>query len=165
VIVRYRILAERLRAELGTLERVVGRAEGAAERAGQHPQDQEYFLASAALDLHGFYAGVERLLEQIASEVDGGQPASRRWHRDLLAQMALAVPDVRPIVLAPESVAALTEYLEFRHVVRNAYTFTLRPERVSELVRDLRAAFDLARRDLLAFATFLDGLATSDETA
>src|SRR5689334_6467710 len=136
MIARYRVLAERIRAELEPLERVVGRAEGAMERASQHPQDQEYFLAAAALDLHGFYAGVERLLEQIAGEVDGGQPAGRRWHRDLLTQMGLAVPNVRPIVLAAESVAALTQYLEFHHVVRNVYTFTLRPERVTELVRD-----------------------------
>lgn len=163
MIARYRVLAERLRAELQTLERVVERAEGAVERATQNPQDQDYFLAAAALDLHGFYAGIERLLELIATEVDGGQPTGRRWHHDLLAQMALAVPDVRPAVLAPEIASALTDYLEFRHVVRNVYTFTLRPERVTELVRGLRPAFDLARRDLLAFAAFLDGLATADE--
>lgn len=54
-------------------------------------------------------------------------------------------------------------YLEFRHVVRHMYTFNLRAERVLELGRGLRPAFDLARRDLLRFAEFLDGLATADE--
>jgi hypothetical protein len=44
------------------------------------------------------------------------------------------------------------------------YTFDLRVERVMELGRGLRPAFDLARRDLLRFAEFLDGLATADET-
>ncbi len=55
------------------------------------------------------------------------------------------------------------EYLEFRHVVRDVYTFNLRPERVTELVQGLRPAFDLARRSLLAFAEFLDRLSTADE--
>jgi len=36
VIARYRVLAERLRAELGALEQVVNRAEGAIDRAIQH---------------------------------------------------------------------------------------------------------------------------------
>lgn len=164
MIARYRVLAERLRAELQVLEQVVGRAEGALDRTAQHPEDQVYFVAAAALDLHGFYAGIERLLELIANEVDGVQPTGRRWHRDLLAQMSLAVPGVRPVVLSSETGMALTQYLDFRHVVRNVYTFNLRSERVTELVRDLRAAFDLARHDLLTFAAFLDGLATADES-
>jgi hypothetical protein len=99
----------------------------------------------------------------VAGEVDGSQPTGRRWHRDLLPQMALDVPSVRPAVLASESAAALTDYLEFRHVVRIVYSFNLQPQRVTELVRSLRPAFDLARRDLLGFAAFLDGLATADE--
>ena len=105
MIARYRVLAERLRSELQVLEQVVDRAEGAVDRALQHPRDRDYFLAAAALDLHGFYAGVERLLELIAREVDGGQPTGRRWHRDLLTQMSLAIPAVRPPVLVPETAA------------------------------------------------------------
>lgn len=57
----------------------------------------------------------------------------------------------------------MRDYLEFRHVVRNVYTFDLQPDRVTELVGGLRSAFDLARRDLLAFADFLEELSTADE--
>jgi HepT-like protein len=163
MIVRYRVLAERLRAEVLTLDLVVAQAIGAVARAAQQPQDQDYFIAAAALELHGFYAGVERLLEVIVGEVDGGQPTGRRWYRDLLTQMSLAVPNLRPAVLSSDISTALIAYLDFRHVVRNVYTFNLRPERVVELVRDVRATFDLATHDLLAFATFLDGIAMSDE--
>jgi hypothetical protein len=88
-------------------------------RATQQAQDQDYFLAAAALDLHGFYIGLERLFELIAREVDESRPAGSHWHRDLLAQMSLTVIDVRPAVLSPEAHSALTDYLEFRHVVRN----------------------------------------------
>ena len=163
MISRYRLLAERLRAELGTLEQVVTRAENALSRATLQPQDQDYFLAAAALDLHSFYVGLERLFELIAGEVDESQPTGPRWHRDLLAQMALDVTDVRPVVLSPDARAALVNYLEFRHVVRNVYTFNLRPARITELVRGLRPTFDVAQCDLLAFAKFLTGLSTVDE--
>lgn len=47
--------------------------------------------------------------------------------------------------------------------MRNVYTFNLRPDRVTELVHGLRAAFDSTQRDLLAFVAFLEPLATADE--
>ena len=77
--------------------------------------------------------------------------------------MALPLAEVRPAVIQTETRAAMLEYLEFRHVVRHMYAFDLHIDRVIELGRGLRAAFDLARRDLLHFADFLDGLATADE--
>ena len=75
MIPQYRILAQRIRAELQALDHVVERAEGALERASRQPQDEEYFLTSAALDLHGFYAGIERLLELIGRTMDGDVPS------------------------------------------------------------------------------------------
>jgi len=163
VIPRYRLLAERLRTELQQLGKVVARAEGALARARQNVQDQDYFIAAAALDLHSFYASIERLLELIAADVDKSQPTTARWHRDLLAQMALNVPGLRPATLSQETHTALLEYLEFRHVVRNVYTFNLRPLRVTALIEGLRPAFEVVQRDLLTFADFLDGLSTADE--
>lgn len=74
MIPRYSLLAERLRAELVTLEQVVKRAEDALCRASRQAQDQGYFLAAAALDLHGFYVGIERLFGLIAGEIDESRP-------------------------------------------------------------------------------------------
>ncbi|HFD38223.1 MAG TPA: hypothetical protein ENJ31_00010 [Anaerolineae bacterium] len=162
MIPRYRLLAERLRTELAKLDQVVRRAEGALERAARQPADQDYFLAAAALDLHGFYSGVERLLELIAQEVDESLPKGPRWHRDLLAQMSLSVPGLRPAVLRPETQTALLTYLEFRHVVRNVYTFNLQPERVAELVRGLRPTFAGVEQDLGTFIAFLVDLSEAD---
>jgi len=162
MIVRYHLLAERLRADLQMLERVVERAESALQRATQQIQDQDYFLAAAALDLHGFYTGIERLLELIADELDARRPAGSYWHRELLTQMSLAISGVRPVVIASATHVALMDYLEFRHVVRNVYTFNLRSGRVIELVRGLRPTFDLVQHDLLALAAFLDELGSSD---
>ena len=100
---RYRLLAERMRTELQALETVVQRAEGALIRALHQPADQDYFLSAAALDLHSFYTGVERLFELVASDIDESRPATRHWHRDLLAQMTLEISGLRPAVLRTES--------------------------------------------------------------
>ena len=99
----------------------------------------------------------------IAAEIDESRPSGSQWHRDLLAQMVLSVPGVRPAVIVPETQAALGDYLEFRHVVRNVYTFNLRTERVVELTRDMRKTFEFCRNDLLAFAAFLQKLSTADQ--
>lgn len=163
MIVRYRVLSERLKAELENLEKVIGRVEGALQRAAQQPENVGYFVSAAALDLHGFYAGIERLLELIAGELDGGLPAGTRWHRDLLEQMSIEIAEVRPAVFQPETHQALLEYLEFRHVVRNVYTFELQAERVKELAGELRSVFELARRDLFAFIEFLTELSKADK--
>lgn len=104
------------------------------------------------------------MLELIASDLDESRPASPHWHRDLLTQMSLAFPDVRPAVARPETRAALVEYLEFRHVVRNVYTFNLRPDRVAELVNGLRPAYRLVADDLLGLARFLDAIAMPSES-
>ncbi len=162
MIIRYRVLSERLESELLVLEQVVSRAEGAISRVAHQPQDEGYFVAAASLDLHGFYAGVERLLGLIANELDGGVPAGARWHRDLLEQMVLNIAEVRPAVLQSDTQTALIEYLEFRHVVRNVYTFNLQSERVTELVQSLRPAFTLFQRDLQAFIKFLNELSRVD---
>ncbi|MFN8486551.1 MAG: hypothetical protein U0350_03100 [Caldilineaceae bacterium] len=163
MIPRYHLLAERLRSELQQLEKVVTRTEGALVRARQNVQDQDYFIAAAALDLHSFYAGLERLFELIAADVDKSQPTTPRWHRDLLIQMTIAASGLRPAVIRLESYNALAEYLEFRHVVRNVYTFNLRPLRVIELIEGLRPVFALVQQDLLTFAAFLDELSNADQ--
>lgn len=163
MIARYRVLAERLRAELPPLAQVVQRAEGALERVQQQPHNQDYFIAAAAFDLHGFYTGVERLLELIASDVDGTRPTTSHWHHDLLLQMSLTVDGVRPAVLASETCTALSQYLRFRHVVRNIYSFNLHAGRVMELVQGLRPVFERTQLDILAFVAYLDTLSTADE--
>lgn len=162
MIPRYQLLAERIRFELKALERLVVRAEGAMRRATETPDDEEYFLAAAALDLHGFYVGLERLFELVAGEVDKSRPAGRHWHRELLTQMTLTVSGIRPAVLSQETKSVLTDLLEFRHVVRNVYTFSLQLDRVTRLVGDLRSAFEQTQVDLLGFCSFLEQLYETD---
>ena len=61
MIDRYRRLAERVRTELVDIEREVQRAQKSWQ-AAPTADDPDAFIDSVALNLHGFYSGVERLL-------------------------------------------------------------------------------------------------------
>jgi len=159
MIESYVVLAGRIRKELDDLKRLVSRARraiGAIGTARTNPEDADLYLDSAALNLHDIYSGFERVFKQIAATVDGNMPSNPEWHRDLLQQMGLDLPQVRPGVLTAESIRILDEYLRFRHVVRNVYTFSFDAERVGRLVAELNVAFKQIEKELLGFADFLE---------
>lgn len=56
----YLQLVERIRGEIQDLERIVQRALAAWSQAKRMP-DESAYLDSVALNLHGFYSGLERL--------------------------------------------------------------------------------------------------------
>ncbi len=159
----YQELVERIRGEVPELERAIQRALHAWSQVQQTPDEQAY-VDSVALNLHGFYSGLERLFELIARHVDRYLPAGDTWHRDLLEQMAGDVPDVRPAVISRSNALALDEFRRFRHLVRNVYTFTLVPEKMAPLVSTLSGLWPQIRVELLAFADFLEELARTDST-
>jgi hypothetical protein len=159
MIGRYAVLASRIRQDLAEIERVVERIERAVLAARQHTPEQDLFLDSVALNLHDFYSGLERIFAHVASGVDQSVPSGQDWHRELLRQMAVEIPGLRPRVISAETVSAVDEYLRFRHVVRHIYAFELDPERVERLANHLQPSFRQVRDELLAFAAFLEGLA------
>jgi hypothetical protein len=159
VIASYAVLASRIRQDLPELERVVVRVERATQARRERSADQDLLLDSVALNLHDFYTGLERIFMHIASVVDRTLPTGTDWHRELLQQMAVEAPALRPAVLSEESSNAVDEFLRFRHVVRHIYAFSLDPERVERLAGRLRSTFDDVRAALTAFAAHLDRLA------
>ncbi|HEY5868853.1 MAG TPA: hypothetical protein VI542_25385 [Candidatus Tectomicrobia bacterium] len=162
MIARYLVVAGRIRQEVANLERVVTRAERAVAAVRQRPEDQELYLDAAALNLHDFYAGLERVFQHIAATIDRSMPDGSEWHRDLLRQMQVPLAPIRPQVLSEETIQALDEFLRFRHVVRNIYTFAFDPERIEHLVQRLHPCFARVRNELLGFADFLEQLAQED---
>lgn len=160
MIESYIVLAGRIRKELDDLERLVVRANRAMNIARKNPQDADLYIDSASLNLHDVYSGFERVFKQIAAAVDGNVPSSAEWHRELLEQMGLDLLNVRPPVLTSDSIERLDEYLRFRHVVRNVYTFSFDPERIGRLVKELEPTFAQLRQELLAFADFLEKVGT-----
>lgn len=151
-------LASRLRAELVELEQVVRRSERLMFKTHEH-NDEDY-LDGVALNLHGFYAGVERILEEIAREIDGSIPVGPEWHRNLLMQMSAEVAGTRPPVITRKTRNCLDEYRGFRHVVRNVYTFNLRPSRIGELVENLSECYGDLAQDINSFCNFLNRLSS-----
>ncbi len=130
-------------------------------KAQERPEDQAY-VDSVALNLHGAYAGVERLLELIARHVDGEMPDGATWHRDLLRFMARDQGDLRPAVVSESTAEGLDELRRFRHLVRNVYTIELAPEKMVDLVAGLPTLWSKLRSELLAFADFLEHRAADD---
>ncbi len=148
------VLSGRIRDELSELAKVVDRAEQGWKKA--KTQHDDYYLDGVALNLHGFYSGLEHIFEKIASSVDESVPTGSNWHQELIRQMSIEVSGVRPAVISAELRIALEEYRGFRHIVRNVYTYQLNPEKLERLILMLRETLSTAERELLAFAKFLE---------
>ena len=162
MIARYRLLARRIELEIEELERTQAAIQKHWQTARRTATDQDAYLNSVALNLHSFYSALERIFELIALELDGGALGGESWHSELLRQMSLDVPDVRPAVLRPDSAARLDEYRKFRHRIRNMYTTNLDPDRMAPLVGGLPDFWRAIRQELTSFAAFLADLADAD---
>jgi hypothetical protein len=153
----YRTLAGRLRQEMPALERVALRASASmADALG----GDDRLVDAAALNLHAFYSGLERLFELVARQVDESYPSGPNGHSELLAQMAAPVADVRPAVISEPLQQQLDRYRGFRHVVRNVYTYNLDTAQLGLLVDGLSETVVLLGSELAAFADFLDAVSS-----
>lgn len=150
---RYAVLIGQLRQFLGDLEQVVDRSQRLLQKY-QTTQDEDY-IGTLALNLHGFYTDVERCFEEIARQLDETVPSGTDWHRRLLRQMSAELPDLRPPVIQVATRQVIDEYRSFRHVVRNVYTFDLQPSRVVDLAEQLPDCFAALKYDIEAFFVFL----------
>ncbi len=150
----YLAVAGRIRHELQELRDVVERTLN-VWRKGERSAD-DYYLDATALNLHGFYTGVEHLLELVADAVDRAKPTGANWHQELLRQMAAEIPSIRPAVLDAHTRNQLDKYRGFRHVVRNLYTFNLDAAQIDLLVQRLPITMDAVSQALLDFADFLE---------
>jgi hypothetical protein len=153
-------LAQRIRDECKELARLIARAQEGWRRLQQSSDD--LYADSVALNLHGFYAGLERLFEMIAAGIDGNVPRGENWHQMLLEQMVAEVPSVRPALICEQTRQMLDEYRGFRRIVRNVYAFRFDSAKIGKLVQGAPAVLSQVRAELLAFADFLDQRALAD---
>jgi hypothetical protein len=153
----YLALSAVLRQKLLDLWRLLERIEVLLQKSNQS-QDDDY-VDGVALHLQGFYTTVEQMLEAIAAAFGEGLPIGTNWHQNLLLQMSVPIPNIRPSVICQETRQRLDEYRSFRHVVRNVYTLNLRPSRVRELVDTLKPCYELFAIDLRRFCDFIEAIA------
>ena len=121
-------------------------------------------VEAAALRLHSFYTGVERMLLLVSRVVNGGTPSrGEGWHRRLLERMAMPT-DTRPAVLQEGTQRDLQEYLRFRHLVRNLYADELRAEPIQRLIEQLQPTWPQLSADIAAFQSWLTTIARTRMT-
>lgn len=147
-------LVRRIQQELEELQRLLSRIQEGWERSRRSNDD--YYLDSVALNLHGFYSGFERIFTHIAETIDGALPHGEDWHRLLLEQMKNDVTGIRPAVISTEMGDVLDDLRKFRHVVRNVYTHHLDPARLGKLVKSSSKSFAQLKAEISAFAAFLE---------
>lgn len=152
----YAALIGRMRQEQGDLDRLVSRVERLMSKAKTTGDDG--YLDGVALNLHGFYTGVERIFEDIARRLDGELPSGPDWHKRLLTQMAAEIPDIRPPIIRSTTRECLEYYRAFRHIVRNVYTFNFQFSRIAELADGIRDCHERVAVDLGEFERFLAAL-------
>ncbi len=157
---RFALLAAAIRHELKQLARL-------QQEAGHFGQQFETALPSL-LEIrglgnivHDFYTGAERIFEKVSVELDGGVPAGRAWHRDLLLAMTLEVPSRRPALLSEATAQQLEELLRFRHLFRNVYGFELQWARLRPLLEKVGSVGGLFAADAQEFLAFLDSASSA----
>ncbi|MEM6717539.1 MAG: hypothetical protein AAF622_21005 [Cyanobacteria bacterium P01_C01_bin.147] len=152
----YATLMGQLQQDVSELDRLVKATQKVLTKL-QTTEDEDY-LGSIALNLHSYYTGVERLLEDITRTFDEPLPERADWHRRLLRQMSAELPGIRPAVLSVVTRQQLDEYRGFRHVVRNIYSFELRRDRTQALASQLGPTHHQLQQDLDAFCAILRSL-------
>lgn len=152
----YTALAGRIRISLQDVKNSVVRSLQLSDKARKSGDDG--YWDGVALNLHGFYTGVEHIFADIARTLENSLPSGSEWHVDLLTQMAGEIEGVRPAVISRETRVCLDEYRGLRHVVRNVYAFNLRSARLHELTNGLSDCFDRVQMELLALAGFLESV-------
>lgn len=150
---QYAVLVAKLQNELAKVEMAARSAMSQAEKA-KVSGDEDFWFA-AAFSLQNFYMGTERIFEAVAKQVDHALPSGKSSHRELLEQMALEIPNIRPPVILADTLDRLQEYRGFRHVAIHLYAFDLRPDRISDLVDMLMASLEMLSRDVEVLCCFL----------
>lgn len=154
--VKYLVLKEKIAHEIEDIKRVVAKIEQGYQIALKKEEERDFYIDSIAFNLHGFYSGIERIFELIAEGVDGELPSGNRWHKDLLDQMTINLPQVRCPVISEETRQEMLEFLAFRHLVRNIYTFELKPAKLENLVMMVPKTFDRFLEEINGFLLFLE---------
>ena len=108
--------------------------------------------AYLAMKLHGWYTGLEALLERVARLLEGSVPDGPSSRQDLLRDMTLSLPGIRPAVIDRSRLADLTELLSFRHFFRHAYAVPLDEEAMRRHAQRLGQVHQGVVADLTSFA-------------
>lgn len=135
--------------ELGLLRRLVRESELLLLKVRADAPDHVELMAIAAI-MHSYYTGIENIFKRISQDIDGKVPSGPTSHSDLLAAMERET-NTRPAVISADLALTLEDYLSFRHVFRQAYSFYLDWSKMSGLFLDCEAVLDRLESELNLF--------------
>ena len=115
-------------------------------------------LMLVAINLHGYYTAFETLCERVARQLDENVPTGPTWHAELLAQMQVEVPGLRPRVVDHAATEELHELHKFRHFFRNAYVLDFDPALVAAHAERVLRIHPLLRSGIAGLQLHVDGL-------
>ena len=121
-------------------------------------RSSNYVVRAGGSILHDFYTGIEKIFESIAKEVDSRLPLGEEWHSELLHQMTLDIPGLRPPVITAGTEKRLREYLGFRHLFRKRYGFELDWQKLKKLLLGMAQVRSNLEREIENFFEALDSL-------
>ena len=151
---KFLTLGSHIREELSEIRRSIQRAKKAWSLALN--KDDSLYLDSVALNLHDFYNGLERIFERIAENIDEIKPEGLNWHQEILKQMAMEIPKVRPAVISQDLREELDKYRAFRHIVRNIYAHNFRIDKIKDLMENIDKLLNKLEENLQIFCEFLE---------
>ena len=112
--------------------------------ANEAPNEIE--VSALAAMLHSFYTGIENIFKRIVLESGGALPSGEAWHRELLDAMSNS--DQAPAIISILVRNRLRNYLRFRHVFRQAYSFDLHWDKMTSLVLECDETLHLLEAEL-----------------
>jgi len=121
-------------------------------------RSSNYVVRAGGSILHDFYTGIEKIFESIAKEVDSRLPLGEEWHSELLHQMTLDIPGLRPPVITTHTGKKLREYLGFRHLFRKRYGFELDWKKLKKLLLGMPPIRSNLESEIEKFFEALDSL-------
>jgi hypothetical protein len=138
--------------EVAHLSRFLDRlTQSSPSAASQASWEAVHVCASATEKI---YTGCERIMAQVAREVDDAPVAhSAGWHAALLRRMAHPFPGVRNAVISDECYRQMDRLRAFRHRERNTYGTNLDFDIVVERSREAVATFGVFHSNVRSFFT------------
>ena len=155
-------LAADIEHELGRLAMLADDIGMLQRESSCQPAYQRLFTENLALKLHNFYTGCERIMQIIATELNGSLPSGYDWHKRLLYRLT-SPRQGRPTVLSEETARGLEDFLGFRHVVRHLYGFEIDRDRLATLLDKYPAVWQQFKQDITEFLSWIRSLAETLE--
>lgn len=155
--VRLARLLHELKTDLSALDARASELSGLSSTESQEPSARTTSIV-AAVNIHAWYTALETAFERVARLLDENMPAGSAWHSDLIAQMSVDIPGIRPALIEPGVQLELEEIRKFRHFFRNAYVLEFDPARVRELSAQVTRVHPVLRARFQELCSHIDAV-------